>query len=330
MLASQTRNTKKSLAGQSALVTGGSRGLGLLIADRLAARGCAVTIAARDSAELASAQKKLLHRRPGATVHTSVCDVRDQEAVHAMFKAAHDACGGPDIVIANAGIIQVAPVEAIGAKEFRDAMDTMFMGAVHTCLEALPYLRESEPGGRLAVISSVGGLLGVPHLLPYAGAKAAAGVLAEGLHAEVAADGVSVTAVYPGLMRTGSHLQAEFGGSRSKEFGWFSTVAGAPLISMNAQRAAERIVKAVVRRRTRLVLTPLARAADLAHGLAPALTTRLNGVVARTLPQPGPGSPPLRRGADVEPPRGAASGRFQTWGSALNERAADTYNQRDS
>lgn len=322
------QTTEESLAGQTALVTGGSRGLGLLMADQLAARGCTVILAARDADELAVAQRKLLHRRPGVAVHTSVCDVRDQEAVHAMFRAAHDTCGGPDIVIANAGIIQVAPLEAIGAKEFKDAMDTMYMGAVHTCLEALPYLKESERGGRLGVISSVGGLMGVPHLLPYSGAKAAAGVLAEGLHAEVAADGVSVTAVYPGLMRTGSHLQAEFGGARSKEFGWFSTVAGAPLVSMNAQRAAERIVKAVVRRRTRLVLTPLARAADLAHGVAPAVTTRLNGLVARLLPQSAPGRPELRRGAEVEPPKGAVSGCFQTWGSALNERASDAYNQR--
>ncbi|MGW7066933.1 SDR family NAD(P)-dependent oxidoreductase [Streptomyces sp. NPDC054855] len=324
------QTTEESLAGQTALVTGGSRGLGLLMADQLAARGCTVILAARDAGELAVAQKKLLQRRPDVAVHTSVCDVRDQEAVHAMFRAAHDTCGGPDIVIANAGVIQVAPLEAIGAKEFRDAMDTMYMGAVHTCLEALPYLRESERGGRLAVISSVGGLMGVPHLLPYAGAKAAAGVLAEGLHAEAAASGVSVTAVYPGLMRTGSHLQAEFGGARSREFGWFSSVAGAPLVSMNAQRAAERIVKAVVRRRTRLVLTPLARAADLAHGLAPAATTRLNSVVARLLPQAPSGRPRLRRGAEVEPPKGAVGGRFQTWGSALNERAADAYNERES
>ncbi|MGW6061863.1 SDR family NAD(P)-dependent oxidoreductase [Streptomyces sp. NPDC055189] len=324
------QTTEKPLSGQSAVVTGGSRGLGLLLADRLAARGATVTIAARDAGELASAQQKLLHRHPGTAVHTAVCDVRDQEAVHALFRAAHDTCGGPDLVIANAGIIQVAPVEAIGAKEFRDAIDTMYMGAVHTCLEALPYLKESEHGGRLGVISSVGGLMGVPHLLPYAGAKAAAGVLAEGLHAEAAAGGVSVTAVYPGLMRTGSHLQAEFGGSRSKEFGWFSAAAGAPLVSMNAQRAAERIVKAVAGRRTRLVLTPLARAADLAHGVAPALTTRLNGVVARLLPQAPPGRPRRRRGAEVDPPDGAVSGRFQSWGSALNERSADAYNQRES
>ncbi|MGW7274380.1 SDR family NAD(P)-dependent oxidoreductase [Streptomyces sp. NPDC054864] len=324
-----TSHSTQSLSGLTALVTGGSRGLGLLMADRLAARGCTVVIAARDPEELASARKKLCARRRGAVIHTAVCDVRDQEAVHLSFRAVHDTCGGPDIVIANAGIIQVAPLEAIGAAEFRDAMETMYMGAVHTSLEALPYLRESEHGGRLALISSVGGLLGVPHLLPYAGAKAATGVLAEGLHAEAASAGVSVTAVYPGLMRTGSHLQAQFGGAHSSEYGWFSALAGAPVISMNAQRAAERIVKATVRRRARLVLTPAARAADLAHGLAPAAVTRLNGVLARVLSGTSGGRRSLRPGQDIAPPQGALSSRFQAWGSALNEKAADAYNERD-
>ncbi|MEU1117122.1 SDR family NAD(P)-dependent oxidoreductase [Streptomyces sp. NPDC005879] len=321
-------HSTESLTGATALVTGGSRGLGLLMADRLAARGATVVVAARDADELAAAQQKLRHRNPDVDIHTAVCDVRDQESVHHMFKAAHDSCGGPDLVIANAGIIQVAPVEAIGAAEFRDAMDTLFMGAVHTSLEALPYLRESEWGGRLGLISSVGGLLGVPHLLPYASAKAATGILAEGLNAEAGPTGVSVTAVYPGLMRTGSHLHAQFGGDRGSEYGWFSAAAGAPVVSMNAQRAAERIVKAVVRRRTRLVLTPLARAADLAHGVAPTATTRLNGVLARLLPGAPGGRRGMRRGADVEPPHGAVSGRFQAWGSAMNETAADAYNAR--
>lgn len=321
-------SSSQALSGHSALVTGGSRGLGLLIADRLAAQGCAVTLAARDPAELGNARAKLRRRHPRASLHTVGCDVRDQDDVRALMHTTHEKCGGPDIVVANAGIIQVAPVESIGADEFRSAMDTMFLGALHTALEALPHLRESPHGGRLALISSVGGLMGVPHLLPYACAKAATGVLAEGLHAETAADGVSVTAVYPGLMRTGSHLHAQFGGDRAKEYGWFSTLAGAPLLSMNAQRAAARIVHAVVRRRTRLVLTPAARAADLAHGVAPALTTHVNSLAARLLPKSTGDRETLREGKDITPPQGAVAGRLQAWGSAMNEKAADAYNQR--
>lgn len=324
-----TIGSADDLGGLSAVVTGGSRGLGLLMADRLLARGCAVTVAARDGGELERARAKLLARHPAATVRTTVCDVRDQAGVRELFTAAREALGGVDIVIANAGIIQVAPLEALRAEEFEDAMRTMFHGALHTALEALPHLRKSPAGGRLALISSVGGLLGVPHLLPYSCAKAAIGVLAEGLRAETAGSGVSVSAVYPGLMRTGSHVHARFGGARSQEYGWFSTLAGTPLVSMNAGRAAERIVRAVVRRRTRLVLTPAARAAGLAHGIAPAATTRLSGVAARLLPS-APGGPlGQREGKDVDPPRGPVARAVQRAGSALNERAARAYNERD-
>jgi NAD(P)-dependent dehydrogenase (short-subunit alcohol dehydrogenase family) len=327
----------ESIAGLSAVVTGGSRGLGLLLAEQLVERGCAVTIAARDEAELADAEL-FLAEHPGAQVRSAVCDVRDQGAVREMFRAAAEAYGDVDIVIANAGVIQVAPLDAIGVAEFRASMDTIFMGALNTSLEALPYLKRSEAGGRLALIGSVGGLVAAPHLLPYSCAKAAVGALAEGLHAEAGPAGVSVTAVHPGLMRTGSHLAADFGGDRSAEFAWFSALAGTPLVSMDARRAADRIVTAVQRRRTRLVLTPAAKAADITHGVAPALTTRLTALAARTLPSAphngsGTGSRdgatvPLAKGAHVPPPTHPVVRRLRGWGSALNDRAAQAYNQR--
>jgi NAD(P)-dependent dehydrogenase (short-subunit alcohol dehydrogenase family) len=321
----------------SAVVTGGSRGLGLLMAEQLVERGCAVTVAARDEEELSRAEQ-YLRLRPGARVRGVVCDVRDEGAVRELMRATAEAHGGVDIVIANAGTIQVAPLDAIGAAEFRAAMETIFLGALYTSLEALPYLRRSPAGGRLALIGSIGGLLAAPHLLPYSCAKSAVGVLAEGLHAEVGRSGVSVTAVHPGLMRTGSHLAAEFGGDQAAEFAWFSALAGTPLVSMDARRAAARIVTAVQRRRTRLVLTPAARAAGFTHGIAPTLTTRLTTLSTRALPaaprsgagRPGAGRPAgLRRGSSIRPPAGHPVGRrLRDWGSALNDRAAQAYNQR--
>jgi NAD(P)-dependent dehydrogenase (short-subunit alcohol dehydrogenase family) len=189
------------LSGLAAVVTGGSRGLGLLLADQLCAKGCDVTIAARDREELESARALLLGRQAGrgrtgdigTTVRTAVCDVRDRDAVRELYATTATKRGGVDAVFANAGIIQVAPVERIDADQFRDAMDTMFMGALNASLEALPYLRRSPAGGRLALIGSIGGLLSVPHMLPYSCAKAAVGALAEGLRAEAAPSGVSVT-----------------------------------------------------------------------------------------------------------------------------------------
>jgi len=312
------------LKGPGALVTGGSRGLGLFIARHLAERGCTVTIAARDAAELDRAAGQL-REETGATVHVAVCDVRDRAAVGEMMRVVHER-DGLDVVVANAGVIQVAPVEAVGPEEFTDAMETMFYGTLYASLEALPYLRESR--GRLALIGSVGGLLGVPHLLPYSCAKAAVGALAEGLHAETASAGVSVTAVHPGLMRTGSHRQAEFGGDTSAEFGWFSAAAGAPLLSMDADRAARRIVDAVIQRRTRLVLTAPAKAAQLAHGVAPGLTTRLTGLAARLLPS-APGQGPLRQGHEAGLPRHRIARKIRAWGSARNDRAVRDANQQE-
>ncbi|MFJ3088262.1 SDR family NAD(P)-dependent oxidoreductase [Streptomyces sp. NPDC086838] len=310
--------------GPGALVTGGSRGLGLFTARQLAERGCIVTIAARDADELERAAAQL-REATGSSVRTVVCDVRDRAAVGALVREVHER-DGLDLVIANAGVIQVAPVEDVGAAEFGDAMDTMFYGALHTSMEALPYLKETR--GRLGLIGSVGGLLGVPHLLPYSCAKAAVAALAEGLHAETAASGVSVTAVLPGLMRTGSHRQAEFGGNVDAEFGWFSTAAGAPLLSMDAERAARRIVDAVIQRRARLVLTAPAKAAQLAHGVAPGLTTRLSGVAARLLPSAsGPG--PLRQGSEAGEPRNPIAKLVRAWGSARNDRVVPQANQQE-
>ncbi len=245
-----------SLHGLSAVVTGGSRGLGLLIADELLHRGCGVTLVARDSAELERADELLRRRHPESSVRTAVTDVRDKEAVADLFRRTAAACGSIDVVVANAGIIQVAPAETVGEAYFLRCDEQHLPRRAQHQPRSTPHLRASRAGGRLALIGSVGGLLAVPHLLPYSCAKAAVGALAEGLYAEAARDGVSVTAVHPGLMRTGSHLHALFAGDRRREFAWFSALAGTPLISMDARRAANRIVTAVQRRRVRLVLTP--------------------------------------------------------------------------
>lgn len=318
------------LDGLSALVTGGSRGLGLLLSARLALRGCRVTILARDADELRRGAEWIAERT-GMPVSPEVCDVRDRVAVEAVVRRTYDR-SGLDVVIANAGVIQVAPTAAIDGDAFDDAMATIFGGALNTALAALPLLRRSGAGGRLGLVGSVGGLLAVPHLLPYSCAKAAVGALGEGLRAESAGGNVSVTTVHPGLMRTGSHLQAEFGGRSGEEFAWFSALAGAPVVSMDAERAAERIVRAVERRRTRLVLTPAARAASLAHGVAPVTVTRVSGLVARLLPgapaEGGEDTGGIIQGHHVDRSGGAWTEKVRGWGSALNDRAARRYNQR--
>ncbi|MGW1728013.1 SDR family NAD(P)-dependent oxidoreductase [Streptomyces sp. NPDC002306] len=316
--------------GLSALVTGGSRGLGLLIAARLAERGYRVTVLARDADELNRAVT-WVRDHTSSTARPIVCDVRDENAVTAAIRQTAEEEGGLDLVIANAGVIQVTPAESAGTKAFNDAMETIFDGTLHTALAALPYLRSSPAGGRLGLVGSVGGLLAVPHLVPYSCAKAAVRALGEGLQEETAGSAVSVTTVHPGLMRTGSHLQAAFGGRPEAEFAWFSALAGMPLLSMDAERAAEKIVRAVERRRTRLVMTPAARVGSLAHAVAPRLVTRASGLAARVLPaapeQTEKGAP-MKQGHALDASAGGAWARaLRRAGSALNDRAARRYNQ---
>lgn len=325
---------RSDLAGLSALVTGGSRGLGLLLSARLALRGCLVTMAARDEDELRRGAE-WAEERTGKKFSTAVCDVRDRRAVESVVRQVDARHGGLDVVVANAGVIQVAPVASLDSRAFEDAMETIFGGAVNTAMAALPSLRASEAGGRLCLIGSVGALLAVPHLLPYSCAKAAVGALGEGLRAETTGDDLSVTTVHPGLMRTGSHLQAEFGGRPSQEFAWFSALSGAPVVSMDADRAAERIVRALEKRRTRLVLTPAARAASLAHGVAPATVTRLNGLAARLLPPPpsaprdtGTAGQDIEQGHGIDRSAATWTEKIRRLGSNLNDRAARRYNQR--
>jgi NAD(P)-dependent dehydrogenase (short-subunit alcohol dehydrogenase family) len=271
-------------SGAVALVTGASRGLGLLIAREFAARGYRLAICARDPAELAEAEADLAARGAGDILAVP-CDVADREQVDRMVRDVLDRFGRLDVLVNNAGIIEVAPLDAMTVEDFAAAQAVMFWGPLYVTLAALPYLRGRDRG-RIINISSVGGKISAPHLLPYSCAKFAAVALSEGMSAELAGTGVTVTTVVPGLMRTGSHLRAYFKGQRRREFAWFAVAASLPGLSMDAERAAHRIVAAGLAGRTELILTPAAKLGVRVHGVFPATTTRVLGAVNRLLPKP--------------------------------------------
>ncbi|MFG3280484.1 SDR family NAD(P)-dependent oxidoreductase [Streptomyces sp. NPDC048111] len=300
-------------AGRTALVTGSSRGLGLLIARELAGRGCRVMLCARGAEGLAAAEGKL--RAQGADVAAHACDISDPEAPRQLLDAVHDRFGRLDILVNNAGIIQVGPVDTFEEEDFRQAMETMFFSPLRLAFAALADLRASE-AGTLVSISSIGGRIAAPHLLPYVTAKFAHAGFSEGLRAELSGSGVSVTTVYPGLMRTGSHTAARFNGRPGAEYGWFATAATLPLLSMDARRASRAIVRAAERRRPELVLTPAAKVAVRMQGLAPTTTARLLGATARALPGPGPHPRHHVRGDEA-----ARHSRLPGWVTALGDRA---------
>ena len=159
-------------------------------------------------------------------------------------------------MVCVAGIIQVGPLDAQRRENFVAAVDTMLWGPVNAALAVAPRMRE-RGRGRIGVITSVGGRIAAPHLLPYSTAKFGAVGFSRGLRSELAGTGVSVTSVEPGLMRTGSHLRAKFVGNHGREYSWFATAASLPLLSIDAERAAVRIVRGILAGRAVVTVTPL-------------------------------------------------------------------------
>lgn len=271
------RSRDPGIAGSVALITGGSTGLGLQLAREFAREGCRIAICARDRADLARAERDLESR--GADVLAVRCDVTDRDDVQHLVNAAIRRFGRVDILVNNAGQIKVGPVESMTIEDFESAMDVMFWGTVYPTLALLPSFA-ARKRGRIVNISSIGGKVGVPHLLPYSCAKFAVAGFSEGLRAELAPEGITVTTIAPGLMRTGSHLNALFKGDRAAEARWFSLGASLPGISMSAKRAARQIVTAAKRGESERVLSTPAKLLTGFHELLPGVTSDLLGLVS--------------------------------------------------
>jgi NAD(P)-dependent dehydrogenase (short-subunit alcohol dehydrogenase family) len=294
----QARDREADLRGAVALVTGGSRGLGMALSRELARQGCRLAICARNEAELEAARADL--EQSGAEVMAVPCDVADPTQVAAMIESVTRHYGRIDILINNAGIMVVAPVETITRADFERVMAINFWGVLNPTLEVLPGMR-LRGAGRIVNITSIGGKISVPHLLPYSCAKFAAVGLSAGLRAELADTGISVTTVVPGLMRTGSHLNAEFGGEQEAEYRWFALGASAPYpVAISADRAARLIVRAAKRGQAECTYPLSAVIAARLTGLLPGETTNALAVVDRFLPKPPRQLTGTRLGAAVE------------------------------
>jgi short-subunit dehydrogenase len=266
------RRSRAALRGEVALVLGGSRSLGLELARELADAGCRLVIAARDEQELADAARELAAR--GAEVLAHRCDVGNPAEIEAVVAAARERFGGIDILVNVAGLIHVGPAAAMTLDNFRDALAVNFWAPLRAMDAVIAEMR-ARGRGRIVNITSIGGVIPVPHLLPYVCAKAAAVALSEGLGAELQKDGVTVTTVIPGLMRTGSFPEAFFKGDARRELGWFQWLSTRRLTAMSAPRAARRIVDAVARGDGQLVLTGSAKVGRIATALMPGLVRRL-------------------------------------------------------
>lgn len=303
---------------KNVLITGGSRGLGLVMARQLVKEGARVAICARDAEELDRARGDLTAR--GGTVLTVLCDVTEQSQVEQMVAEVRNQLGPIDVLINNAGVIQVGPLETMTLDDFRHAIDTHYWACVYSIMTVLPEMRR-RCSGRIVNISSIGGKISVPHLVPYCASKFALVGLSEGLRAELAKDGIVVTTVCPGLMRTGSHRNADFKGQHRKEFALFSISDSLLMTSISAESAARKILNACRRGDAEIILSLPAKAATLLHDLFPGLTADLLGLTNRILPGPGGVSTQSVKGKDSE------SEWSPSWLTTLSDRAAARNNE---
>jgi NAD(P)-dependent dehydrogenase (short-subunit alcohol dehydrogenase family) len=272
------------LRGKTVLVTGGSRGLGLVLAREFADEGANVAVCARDPAELERARRDLASR--GARVFAFPCDVTERAQVKELVEVVTKHFSGVDVLVNNAGVIQVGPVEVMTLEDFEQALAVHFWGPLYATLCVLPQMRERRDG-RIVNVSSIGGKIGVPHLVPYSASKFALAGLSEGLRAELAKDNILVTTVYPGLMRTGSPRNATFKGRHRAEYAWFAVSDALPVTSIQAERAARQIVAACKRGQAELVITTQAVMAVKFRALFPEATADILALANRLLPGPG-------------------------------------------
>jgi short-subunit dehydrogenase len=313
--------TPDDITGEVAIITGASRGLGLELARELCRHSVRLVICARYASALRRAADQL--RADGAEVTAISCDITEEQSARLLIDTALATYGRLDIIVNNAGIIQVGPVANSQLSDYESSMRTMALAPARLTLTALPVMRE-RGHGRIVNITSIGGKISVPHLLPYNMAKFAAVAFSEGLRAELGPEPITVTTVVPGLMRTGSHVQALFRGQREKEFTWFSLSASLPLISMDATRAAKRIVSAMRSRRAEVILTPGAQLAARGAAAFPGLTARVLNVVSAALPDAADKPGKIARGKELRP---AMSGKLFDRLTALGRSAAKRLNE---
>lgn len=285
------------LAGRVVIVTGASSGHGLLVAKHAAERGAHLVLAARRGDELRAAEPELL-RLGAASVLSVPTDVTEPAQVQNLVDRAIATYGGIDVLINNAGIISVGPVEAMTLEDFRSVMATNFWGAYHMTMAVIPHMK-ARGFGRIGNVVSVGGLRAVPHMLPYTASKFALTGFTEGLRSELARDNILVTGIYPSTMRTGGHTHAWFKGQQESEFTWFALGDSLPLLSASADRVARELWRAVCDGDATVRVGWPSKVIVALQGLLPNELAEVMALLARTLPSPANIDAPAVQGEDL-------------------------------
>ena len=275
------------LRGKVVLITG-SRGLGLAIAQELGRKGARIALCARDSQELNRACDMLGRELIEAAPFSA--DITRESAIAPLVAGVIERFGRIDILVNNAGAIAIGPFDSFKRADFEYAMNLMFWAGVNLTFAVLPHMRERRYG-IIVNITSIGGRISVPHLLPYSCAKFAFVGFSNGLATELRSQGVHVLTVVPGLMRTGSYLNVAFKGNARREFAWFALSGNLPGLSVAATYAAKKISRAVEQQRYNCTISLPAKMAIVCDALFPEMTrAALELVNRRVLPAPSDSS----------------------------------------
>lgn len=274
--------TTNQSAPQTVVIIGATRGLGLDLLRGYAARGARLAVCARDALELLRVEAELRDTE----LLVEACDAAKPEQMERFMRDVVLRFGRIDVLITCAATIQVGPLETMSTSDFEAAMEQIFWTTYHPTMAVLPHMR-AQRAGSIAHVASFAGKVPVPHMLPYTTAKFAVTGFSMGLHAELKKEGIHVTTISPGLLRTGSYVNVPFKGQQEKEYIWFAGGGVTPLLSMPSERAARLVMRAIDKKASERTLSWAVRAAAVTQAAAPSVLSKVLVLADRLLPSGG-------------------------------------------
>lgn len=266
----------KRLAGRVAVVTGAGSGIGRATSLALAERGCSLALA--DVSETGLEETAALVTAQGRAVSTHVLDVRDRAAIEALPAAVLAEHGACHILVNNAGVTSAGAFEEESIDDLEWIVDINVWGVVNGCRAFLPVLRQADEA-HIVNLSSMVGLLGLPHNTAYSLTKGAVRGFTEGLRGELVTTSIGVTAVFPGAIHT--NITSAARGSKGALLADLGRSRLAPYVMRPPSAVAAKIVKAIEHDRPRAVVGPDAHLLSLWSRLAPGRSAQLGRLTGR-------------------------------------------------
>jgi len=259
----------RRLADRVAVVTGAASGIGAALAAELAKKGCHLALVDVNEAGLRDTAHTV--EAAGRKVSTHVVDVADRGAMRALPEAVVAEHGHVHIVVNNAGVALDASFEESSFEDLDWILGINLWGVIHGCKFFLPWLRR-EDEAHIVNLSSLFGIIGVPRNSAYCATKYAVRGLSESIWTELSEEGIGVTSVHPGGIRTNIARAARHGGdaNASEMVAEFDRIA-----RTSPERAARKIVRGIEHGAQRVRITPETYLLDWLKRLFPALTQRL-------------------------------------------------------